>query len=264
MISLPIPETGNYKAANIRYSDLRSPIPEFAHLGEIVAQLTAKPDLTNSRVHLDPHLDGTLLALSGEWRALFGQDRAAQGHLRKQGVTNGDLFLFYGLYRRVKVDCGQIKFRSDSTAKHVIFGWMRIGEIVSIGDRKSTESWSHRNPWGQYHAHLHGEEVTNNTLYVAADKSFDVLPGAGVFSHYSRERCLTAAGESCSVWLLPEWLDRDRGDNRLSYNNDRTRWNRTSEGLLLRTKSPGQEYVLDAERYPEARGWAREMISNSI
>ena len=36
------------------------------------------------------------------WQPLFGQDSAAETHLRNQGVGTGDIFLFFGLFRRVE------------------------------------------------------------------------------------------------------------------------------------------------------------------
>jgi hypothetical protein len=132
MLSLPIPEASGFANANIRYGDLLSSVDGFPHIGAIVEQLTCGVHDAKSLAHLDPHLDGRMYSLSPDWRALFGQIAAAQGHLRNQQVREGDLFLFYGLYREVNVNGERIKFRPNTRARHVIFGWMSIGEVVPI------------------------------------------------------------------------------------------------------------------------------------
>ena len=264
MLSLPIPEDSGFARANIRYGDLLSSVDGFPNVGAIVEQLTAnhqKPYSSNSLVHLDPHLDPNMYGRTTGWKALFGQIAAAQGHLRNQQVREGDLFLFYGLYREVDVNGKRIKFRPNTRTRHVIFGWMSIGEVVPIEEPADAEGWSREHPWGRYHAHLHGGKVKNNVLYVAASDCFCGLPGAGIFGKYSSQRCLTASEESCSVWLLPKWFDPERCKEPLSYNNKRGKWTKTADGFLLRTKSPGQEYVLDTQCFPEAAAWAQHMIA---
>jgi Nucleotide modification associated domain 3 len=261
MLSLPIPEDSGFANANICYGDLRSFVAGFPHIGAIVEQLTSGRHDAKSLAHLDPHLDGRMYYPSPDWRALFGQIAAAQGHLRNQDVREGDLFLFYGLYREVEVKGKRIKFRPDKRARHVIFGWMSIGEVVPIEEPAAAERWSQKHPWGKYHSHLHGGKVKNNALYVAASDSFNGLPGAGIFGTYAAERCLTAPERTCSVWLLPKWFDPGRCGKPLSYNNNASKWSKTTGGFLLQTKSPGQEYVFDTKFYPEAIGWARDMIA---
>ena len=261
ILSLPIPEREPFYETNIHYSDLRSPIPGFTNVGAIVEQLSGKCG-PKELVHLDPHVDARVYRRPAGWRGLFGQIGAAQGHLKNQNVKGGDLFLFYGLYRCVTIDGGRLKFLPGARDRHLIFGWMSIGEVVPIEKPEDVREWSLKNPWGAYHSHLHGaSRVPGNALYVAADKCFNALPGAGVFEKYSKRRCLTAPDASCSVWLLPKWFDPSRCAKPLTYNSNRANWDPTANGFLLRTKSPGQEYVLDTQVYPEAEGWAKDIIA---
>jgi hypothetical protein len=263
MLSLPIPDS--HDKATIRYCDLKSPLAEFPHVGEIVAQLTGGRISANDHAHLDPHLDRQVYSVSEAWRALFGQDGAAQGVLRNQKVGKGDLFLFYGLYREVVTENGRIRFCTKAQKRHVIFGWMSIGEVVPIEELTDAARWLKEHPWAAYHSHFqYGNKVKNNTLYVAAENCFHGLPGSGVFPKYSAKQCLTAVGESCSVWLLPKWFDPHRCRTPLSYNNNRAKWEKKSEGWHLKTKTPGQEYVLDADVYSEAKGWAKELIATCV
>ena len=41
---------------------------------------------------------------------LFGQVGAAQGHLIKQKVSEGDIFLFFGWFRPVETELGDFKY----------------------------------------------------------------------------------------------------------------------------------------------------------
>lgn len=264
ILSLPIPEREHFDGTNIHYSDLRSPIPGFTNVGAIVEQLTFGKYGPKTLAHLDPHLDARVYRRPAGWRKLFGQIGAAQGHLQNQNVGEGDLFLFYGLYRRVVIDGGRLKFLPGTRDQHVIFGWMSIGEVVPIEKPEDARLWSQKNPWGAYHSHLHGpSRVPRNVLYVAADKCFKTLPGAGIFEKYSKRRCLTAPEASCSVWLLPKWFDPSRCAKPLTYNSNPANWGPVVNGFLLKTKSPGQEYVLDTHIYSEAEGWANDIIADS-
>ena len=79
-------------------------------------------DLTNGRVtrkmevHLDPDLRPNSVKRPA-FQSALGQCGQSQFHLFKQGVDQKtakgdvDLFLFFGLYRRVSNDCGVWKYQ---------------------------------------------------------------------------------------------------------------------------------------------------------
>jgi len=52
--------------------------------------------------HLDPDLDAASRRREPGWRPLLGQHGAAQSHLCNESVGPGDLFLFFGLFRRTE------------------------------------------------------------------------------------------------------------------------------------------------------------------
>jgi hypothetical protein len=61
--------------------------------------------------HLDPDLCFQSLATRpAGWRAAFGQSSAAQGHLKNQEVGEGDLFLFFGWFKRTEGSGDKLKF----------------------------------------------------------------------------------------------------------------------------------------------------------
>ena len=96
------------------------------------------PDLSGGRldpelsVHADPQLVPPADARPG-WRPCLGQAGAAAGHLRREGVGVGDLFLFFGWFRDVERRHGRWVYRSASPDLHLMFGWLEVGEVLPLG-----------------------------------------------------------------------------------------------------------------------------------
>ena len=87
--------------------------------------------------------------------------------------------------------------------KHVLFGWLCVGEILRITNVQDAYEWTH------YHSHVYDNCRSNNVVYIAADKAFDDLPGAGIFTDFHPKLQLTEKGQSCSIWELPNWFSPD-------------------------------------------------------
>jgi hypothetical protein len=252
MCSIPIPEMLPCKRT---YSEIRFPHPDYPDIGIVVEQLTRGNYSGRFCAHLDPDLRPDAVPdRSSSWRPLFGQDGGSQTHLENQGVIVGDLFFFYGLFQGVVPDKHlRLRYIKDSP-KHVIFGWLCIGAIK--------DKPSELEQWMSYHSHAYGEPWRRkNAIYVAAEK-FGDLPGAGYFSQYQDELRLTMEEATASVWALPKWFDPRRCPAPLSYNcNVPKKWAQLSDGRWkLQTTSPGQEFVLSSDNYPEAVAWASDLI----
>src|SRR5450432_855383 len=112
MLSLPIPY-----ASGIPYDQINSPIEGFRSIDDIVEQLAP----TGERcAHLDPDLDARSIARQEGWRGILGQSSGAQTQLDNNLVGPGDLFLFFGLFRRVKPNAsGRLQFVAGEPRKHV-------------------------------------------------------------------------------------------------------------------------------------------------
>ena len=177
--------------------------------------------------HLDPDLRADALQRSPEWRPTFGQDGAAQGHLKRQGVRPGDLFLFFGWFRPV-AQHGRDKWRyvEDAPSVHRLFGWLQVSEILTIGpDPASART---ERPWLSAHPHLHGHSwPDNNTVYISTPTlsvaGIDRVRGAGVFRNADSRLTLTEPreiekGSSCKwyCWRLPDWFWPAGGASRIS------------------------------------------------
>src|SRR3954469_15394864 len=127
MVSLPIPhESGTLTFGALRHQGL--------DVGQLVSDLTGTRVHGAERAHLDPDLDPTARDRRRGWRAAFGQDGAAQRHLERQGVGVGDLFLFFGWFRRVQKVRGRYRYLAGALDGardlHVIFGWLRVGKVL--------------------------------------------------------------------------------------------------------------------------------------
>jgi hypothetical protein len=210
--------------------------------------------LPDSPTHLDPDLSNEALHRYSDWLPAFGQTGAAQSHLNSQGVEVGDLFLFFGWFKKVeKSSSGRWCYVPGAPDRHVIFGWLQVGEVLRVGAK--TDEFSERYPWLARHPHLNGERSSNNTIYVASptlnlpeQSQLGRLAGGGVFGSVSNARTLSAPDQtSRSLWLMPAFFAPSRDGRTLSYHGDPTRWKAVDEGWVqLQSVAKGQEFVLDS------------------
>jgi hypothetical protein len=258
MVSLPIPD----KHSPIRYGDIQW---QEHSLGKLVSDLTDGRIPATHFAHFDPDINKESLARQAGWKPLLGQTGAAQGHLRKNGVQTGDLFLFFGLFQNVVQSAGKSQWEKRASRRHVLWGWIQIDEVLRIDDCSPSGY-----EWAKYHPHFHRGPEAGNTLYIAREHLTlpgDLgtgLPGAGVFPGISEELILTApdATSHCE-WELPRWFYPRDGKYPLTYHSDLARWQRTDSGTRLNAVARGQEFILDAEEYPEAIRWVKTLLADS-
>ena len=149
LLSLPIPD----KKDTIRYSDL--------NLGEnnyynVMCQLNIQ-NLTlenerlslnkNTTCHFDPDIRFNSMKRSKEWKGLFGQLGAAQTHLENQNVKEGDMFLFFGWFRKTILLNGKFKYDSkDKQGKHIIFGYLEVSRKILLQNKNDYKEWMSYHP----------------------------------------------------------------------------------------------------------------------
>jgi hypothetical protein len=243
-VSLPIPTK---MPSPLRFVDLAGNLPG------LVADLSGGRVDAAQTCHLDPDIDSMLIPRMAGWRGALGQDGAAQGHLTKQRIQPGDLFLFWGLFRPVETHAG--KWRYVGTPEHRIFGWLHVAEVVALGPDGSHAL--QRFPWLDQHPHVRPGWGASNTLYVASN-GFSIesraVPGFGTFRQGRR---LTRVGSPRpSEWSTPAWLNPRTGGTGMSYNPP-SRW--ASDGV--RTASRGQEFVADIGDRADATAWLVDLLS---
>lgn len=252
--ALPIPDP----RSRIRYRDIQH---RGLNVGELVAGLTGDPARLDAGAHLDPDLIRADYPREPGWRPLLGQTGTAQSHLRNQGVKTGDLFLFFGLFRAAEPTDAGWRFVKGARPFHALWGWLQIGDIVSVDDLAAGEL-----PWVGYHPHLQGEPDRNNTLYLASptlnlDGRDSGLAGAGTFPVITEPYRLTAPdAPSPTHWRLPVACFPGPEQTPLSYHHNRERWQRDGDHCRLRCAARGQEFVLDLAQYPNVLPWLWRLL----
>jgi hypothetical protein len=217
-------------------------------VGHLVADLTHGRISADDRAHLDPDLESTTRRRLSGWLPAFGQDSTAQRHLQKAGVGAGDLFLFFGWFREVELVRGRYRFSANAPNLHVLFGWLRVGQVLRLGADTIPA-------WLGDHPHV-GRNWPHNTIYVAS-RSED----GGAFKTFDQRLVLTEPGsKSRSVWRLPsDFVPRSRP--ALTYHRSPSRWTQLEGGCRLQTVGKGQEFILDLGAYPDVHRWACSTVS---
>jgi hypothetical protein len=258
LLSLPIPEGPPILPDSQSLLSYVQISPRMGKLGKDLAKGRVGP---HQEAHFDPDLVSEARERGHGWKAIFGQAHAAQSVLERQGVGTGDLFLFFGWFKKVLLKDGIYCYVRGAEDLHVIWGWMQVGEIYRIG-----EDTARIPEWARYHPHvIRPNARPSNTIYVAADRlniggKSVVTPAAGVFPSFHERLRLTAPGAARSTWSLPAWFYPAPGREPLGYHRSLDRWMPEDDRVRLRTVGRGQEFVLDANYYPEAIQWVQDLL----
>ncbi len=251
MLSLPIPSDGDpVTYADLRHGDIS--------IGHVVEDLTRGSFTRYDGAHFDPDVGSTIYQERQDGcSGLFGQMGGSQTTLAKKGVGPGDLFLFFGWFRRVEHIGGRWQYVRAARNIHVLWGWLSVGSVRKVADIPDDDSLRDCVP---RHPHLEYEHYSN-TLYVA-DRGL----GAGVFPRYDSQLQLTdPRSQLRTCWRLPRWFypfEPGREKPPLGYHGNRRRWSLDGDDALLKLVDIGQEFVLDALAYPKAEGWAIDLIES--
>lgn len=254
LCSLPIPSTPGIRYRELRFRDLS--------LGEYCRQLTKGRYHGARSAHLDPDLNPETFRRKPGWKPLFGPGGPAQTHLDRHGVGEGDVFLFFGWFRRVKGTPRGLAYEPHAPNLHVIFGWLQVGRVWSAADAVRVPEWARYHPHIDYLASGGKVYVAAKTLQLSANSPS--IAGAGIVKGYREELCLTAPGRTRSNWKLPAWFNPRGKSSRLSYHEDLKRWRAGKNCVYLKSVPIGQEFVLDCDDYPESIEWLSEILGASV
>ncbi|WP_454193091.1 Nmad3 family putative nucleotide modification protein [Paenibacillus sp. Marseille-Q7038] len=260
LISFPIPEDEKVNTS-VRYSDLRVD-QNHTYLG-LMEQLGIKKYSNGTFVHLDPDINATVIERNHpEWRGVFGQSSAAQSHLARKNVQVGDLFLFFGWFKDVVRDASGYRY-VNGTDRHIIWGYMQVGEIELI------DKAGHYDSWKLSHPHYKCRDRDMNTAYIAAPTlSFNnALHGSGTFN-YSDSLVLTKDGQrKRSVWKLPNSFHPSTG-TKMSYHENifsksgKRVWESGNNHCILNSVGRGQEFIVEGNK--EVENWAKELVQGQF
>ena len=247
MFSLPVPSSNRERFRDLQHGNI--------NIGSVVSGISNGRINGNDRVHLDPDLNFDAYRYRKNrpawqrWRGMLGQVSTAQSHLDNQGVGNGDVFLFFGLYRRVEETMQGWRFVRGAPELHLLWGWLQVYQKHRVADLRPNNL-----DWGRQHPNICFEYPdANNTVY-AASRNLDLgiehdgqkIKGWGVFPKFDQRLVLTdPRGAGVSNWRLPRWFYPEGNKPPLTYHPDRKRWRRDANHAYLRSVGRGQEFVLD-------------------
>jgi hypothetical protein len=242
MFSLPIP----HSVGRVTYSDIRR-TTDYT-VTELITQLSLKVK-ADDICHLDPDLVRGSLERQRGWRPIFGQCGASASHLNRNKVQVGDLFLFFGWFRKTKKTSRGIEWDASDRGRHVIYGYLEIGQILPVDASTRLPAWARYHP----HAHQPLRSAINNVLYVACGRFAEgqSLPGAGVL-HYRENLALTIAGRNRTAWKLPDLFR----DVPITYHSA-ANWQQD----YFRAASRGQEFVVAESAV--VTEWAKSLVLQS-
>ena len=241
LLSMPIPSNDMHKYSELSWGGL-------SYL-DIIKQLKHKTTLNErSQCHLDPDLRATTLLRTKGWKPAFGQTGSSLTELRDNRVKEGDLFLFFGWFKKTEYHNGQLRYIPKSPNLHVIYGYMQIGNIV--------DSVSQIPEWLKYHPHANLDNYKEawgkkqNAIYLPSERlSFaSELSGSGIFT-YRQELVLTKKGYSRSRWEFPTSMH----GTPLSHNPNG--W----KSDYFQSAARGQEFIMDCS--PEVMEWVNSLFN---
>ena len=130
LLSLPIPN----EKSGVPYGDL---VYKGRTYQQIIQQIHPTFDFQKHPFcHLDPDIYGVLKNKHAGWKPAFGQYEIPAKHLDGQGVDVGDVFLFYGMFRKTEaLPNGTLHFVKGAPIQHIIYGYMVVSEILKDQDQ---------------------------------------------------------------------------------------------------------------------------------
>ena len=119
LLSLPIPN----EKSGVPYGDL---VYKGRTYQQIIQQIHPTFDFQKHPFcHLDPDIYGVLKNKHAGWKPAFGQYEIPAKHRDGQGVDVGDVFLFYGMFRKTEaLPNGTLHFVKGAPIQHIIYGYI--------------------------------------------------------------------------------------------------------------------------------------------
>jgi hypothetical protein len=238
LLSLPIPDPdGNNKFSDLRWND--------ENYYNIIHSLRPRTTLRSENTcHLDPDLRKNVKDRLPGWKPAFGQSGSALTHLCNQGVTIGDLFLFFGWFKATEEIDGKLKYKKGTRDQHIIFGYMQIGSVIE--DKTKVPDWLKEHP------HVGDRKVRDeksNFIFLPSD-NLSIMSGYKGCSvlDYRCDRVLTKDGKSRRFWDLPSFF------KNIEISHHPNPW----KDDCFVSAAIGQEFVMEAN--PDLIEWVKQII----
>lgn len=245
LLSMPIPSD----SPGVRFDEIQCGDSTYA---DIWRQLKPQTKTFPEFCHLDPDIrPGVRKSTPTDWQPAFGQMDAAQTHLTNQKVGVGDLFLFFGWFRRTEWNekKKRLRYAPKAPDQHIVYGYLQIGRILT-GEEVAQCPW-----------HPHADKVhsvdESNTIFLASqrlclDGVETDLPGSGILRH-GEDLVLTKPGFSRTRWDLPAYFR----DVSISYHTSKS-----FKDDYFQSACIGQEFVISED--PRVTQWAKDLIVKHV
>lgn len=233
LLSMPIPSPDSVTYADLTYNN--------KSYDSILKELSGSFAYKNC--HLDPDIRENCKSRENGWVAAFGQANAALTHLNNNGVSVGDIFLFYGWFKQTEYRSdGTLKYVKGSPDLHIIYGYLQVGKILDNYAKIKKLYW-------HPHADIKRENDKLNTIFLPSDNILDLdLKGYGIFN-YSDQLVLTKHGHPRSHWDLPKCLI----SKNISYHKESN-----FKMDYFQSAMRGQEFVVDADE--DIMEWVKKIL----
>ena len=240
LLSMPIPSEDDLTYGDIFWNG-------HSYL-DIIRRLKPRTFINeNNYCHLVPDLREESIHRENGWLPAYGQTGSSLSELRTHGVGMGDLFLFFGWFRKTEYYHDKLRYVSGAPNLHVIFGYMQIGEIIESAEKIPM--------WLKYHPHANLEkyrvawEKKMNAIFLPmSNLTFaPKLPGSGTFC-FKKKLILTKEGYSRSRWEFPETM---RG---VTISHNPKGWKQD----YFQSAAIGQEFVMEGT--PAVMNWVENLF----
>ncbi len=277
-IVMPIPGSKSEQmlANRTRYEDLKikqtylpgilaKNLKDIVFAKELGYSRRTKEEITSNFAHFDPWLGPCpwLAEVVDHCIGAFGQVNAAQGHLEKNSVGVGSLFLFFSRFIPIRGRENQIGIPLDyKKGAYFLYGWLKVGRIAKGMSDIQDEQLRFRHP---HATDAYFAKYKNNTIYLAdtllSNKS--VIEGCGYFPRLRRELLLSSVRyyQTPCVWELPAFFNQP--ENRPTYLQKASRWTlqENPNSCLVTVPARGQEFVFRSS--PGFVAWFSKIIEES-
>lgn len=192
MLSFPIPvkspEQG-FKADELSFKGNK--------LSRLLMDLKYKQTKPDQNFHFDPMIQSLLPEVPPV--GAFGQSGSASGHLKKNHISKGDVFLFFGTFCECYWEGDKLMRYSMMNPFHAIWGFLEVDSHIDIDPSQSDaeDELLKSHPYLKNHPHIQNRKLykAKNTIYIG--KNF------GTFC-YNESLRLSKNNFKKSIWELPE------------------------------------------------------------
>lgn len=250
LFSIPIPSKSDeltYNNLNFRYKN--------ESISSILNDLTSRTinsgkkrqcDYTDGEFHC--HYDPMPFKSEDFTGIAFGQHGKTESHLRNQGIEEGDIFLFYGWFKKVEKIDDRWQYINSTRDIHLIWSYIEVGSINKIDTPKQKAVILKKYPFLDIHPHMDISNNAANTIYLSKNHHF---------FDYDEKRCLTdlKVYKGRATWRLPICFNYPDAFTFVK------NFQRNNSDVIISYIGYGQEFVLNLESEIVAKKDKQEVLT---